>query len=192
MSHAQERILKADLNEIRLDHLSRYRWAADRLSGKRVIDAACGCGYGSAVLADVGCDVTAIDISELAISYAKKHWSRADIDWQVCDLHTPALPKADAVVSFETIEHLKRPKLFLRAALHAAPRLLASVPNEAVFPHDPRKQPFHCRHYTRAQFIKRLAECGWRVTAWFGQADKISPVVPELEGRTLIVDAVRA
>jgi len=188
---AQERLFKADLADIRLDHLSRYRWAANRISGKRVIDAACGCGYGSAMLADVGCDVVGIDVSDLALAYAKKHWTRETIDWVKCDLECPELPQSDVVVSFETIEHLKRPKRFLTAAREAAPRLLASVPNEDVFPFDPRKNPFHQRHYTLAQFTKRLKECGWRVTAWFGQADKVSPVVPELIGRTLIVDAVR-
>lgn len=191
---ATERLYKSDLGGVRADHLSRYLWVSEYLGDKgHVIDAACGCGYGSSILADRGCDVTAIDVSEVALAYAKKHWDRQSITWaQLNLLEAPVLPTADAVVSFETIEHLKRPKVFLRAAREAAPRLIVSVPNEDVFPFSPKANPFHCRHYTRAQLFKRLSECGWTVTAWFGQLDKHSLVEPELEGRTLIVDAVRS
>lgn len=191
---ATERLYKSDLDDVRQDHLSRYRWAAERVGGGHVIDAACGCGYGSSIFADHGCKVTAIDVSEVALTYGKKHWDRPSISWVQMDLlNEPVLPEADVVVSFETVEHLKRPKRFLRAAHEAAPRLLLSVPNEAVFPWSKAKNPFHCRHYTKDQLEKRLRECGWTVQAWFGQRDKFSMVWPDLEdGRTLIVDAVRA
>jgi 2-polyprenyl-3-methyl-5-hydroxy-6-metoxy-1,4-benzoquinol methylase len=191
---ATERIYKSDLDSVREDHLARYLWAAERIGDKgHVIDAACGCGYGSSVLADRGCDVTAIDVSGKALSYARQHWDRPSIDWLRMDLlEDPQLPQADVVVSFETVEHLKRPKLFLRAARLAAPRLIMSVPNEAVFPWSKAKNPFHCRHYTKEQLEKRLRECGWRVQAWFGQKDKFSLVWPDLEEcRTIIADAVR-
>lgn len=191
---ATERLYKSDLDSVREDHLARYLWAAERIGDKgRVIDAACGCGYGSSVLADRGCDVTAIDVSEKALSYAKQHWDRPSINWLRMDLlEDTQLPQADVVVSFETVEHLKRPKLFLRAARLAAPRLIMSVPNEAMFPWSKAGNPYHCRHYTKEQLFKRLRECGWKVTDWFGQTGKRGPVVPELEGRTLIVDAVRS
>lgn len=191
---ATERLYKSDLGDVRRDHLSRYLWAAERLGDHgRVVDAACGCGYGSSVLADRGCEVTAIDVSDVALACAKRHWDRPSIAWVKMDLlDAPDLPEADAVVSFETVEHLKRPKVFLRAAAVAAPRLILSVPNEDVFPYDPKRNPYHCRHYTKDQLFKRLRECGWTVTAWFGQKDKFSLVEPERIGRTLIVDAVRA
>lgn len=192
---ATERLYKSDLGDVRQDHLSRYLWAAERLGDKgHVIDAACGCGYGSSILADRGCSVTAIDVSDAALDYARKHWDRPAISWVRMNLlDEPVLPEADVVVSFETVEHMKRPKLFLRAAHKAAPRLLLSVPNEAVFPWSKSKNPFHCRHYTKSQIEKRLAECGWTVKAWFGQRDKFSLVWSNLEdGRTIIADAVRS
>lgn len=191
---ASERLYKSDLVDVRQDHLSRYLWAAQRLGDSgRVIDAACGCGYGSSILADRGCTVTAIDVSEPALAYAKRHWDRPSITWvQMNLLDDPALPEADAVVSFETVEHLKRPKVFLRAAHKAAPRLLVSVPNEDVVPWAKFKNPYHCRHYTKEQLEKRLRECGWKVQAWFGQRDKFSNVWADLEEcRTIIADAVR-
>jgi len=191
---ATERQFHDSLDGFRQDHLARYLWVSELLGDTgHVIDAACGCGYGSSILADRGCDVTAIDVSEVALAYGKKHWDRPSIAWvQMNLLEAPALPKADAVVSFETVEHLKRPKVFLKAARLAAPRLIVSVPNEDVFPFNRKKHPFHCRHYTREQLFRRLEECGWSVKAWFGQEGKTGPVVPELVGRTLIVDAVRS
>jgi 2-polyprenyl-3-methyl-5-hydroxy-6-metoxy-1,4-benzoquinol methylase len=190
---ATERLYKSDLGDVRQDHLARYLWAAERLGDRgHIIDAACGCGYGSSILADRGCDVTAIDASDVALAYGRKHWDRPSITWSRMNLlDAPVLPQADAVVSFETVEHLKRPKVFLRAAYAAAPRLILSVPNETIYPWSRSKNPFHCRHYTRDQLFKRLRECGWKVTDWFGQRDKFSLVWPELEGRTLIVDAAR-
>jgi len=191
---ATERQFHDSLDGFRQDHLARYLWAAERIGDRgHVIDAACGCGYGTSILADRGCTVTGIDASPEALAYAKTHWDRPAITWLQADLlGVLSLPKADAVVCFETLEHLKRPKIFLRAAHEAAPRLILSVPNEAVVPWAQMKNPYHHRHYTKDQLVKRLRKCGWTVTAWFGQRDKFSMVWPEIEGRTLIVDAVRA
>lgn len=190
---AQERRYDCSLDTIRRDHAARYQWAARRLScGSTAIDAACGCGYGSAILANSGCYVVGYDVSKKALRYARKHWSAPAIEWRVADLNASPLPEADAVVSFETIEHLADPEPFLQRASLAAKRLLASVPNEAVMPYSPKANPFHHRHYTRDEFAGLLNRCGWEPVAWFGQQGKHSDVEPGLTGRTLIVDAVRA
>lgn len=188
-----ERQLASHLSGIRNDHLARYLWVSERLGDNgHVIDAACGCGYGSSVLADRGFNVTSIDIASDAIDYAKKHWDRPSITWRVGDLSTPELPHADFVVSFETVEHLRDPKPFLLAAHKAAPRLVVSVPNQNVIPFVKKRFPFHYRHYTLSEITGLLDECGWTVTDWFGQRDKFSMVWPQLDGRTIVVDAVRS
>lgn len=188
---ASERQLKASLDDVRADHLARYRWAAARVPAGALIDAACGCGYGSAILADAGHTVAAFDVSPVAIHFAEQHWHRRNIAWRLANVSTTAFPAADVVVSFETLEHLDDPKAFLFAARAAAPRLLISVPNEKVIPFSKAAFPFHHRHYTRKSLARRLEMCGWRATAWFGQADKFAPVEPDLQGRTLIADAER-
>lgn len=185
-----ERQMETVLSDVRADHTARYHWAAQRLSG-RILDAACGCGYGSAILADAGLSVVAVDVSEDAIEHAAKHWSRPGIEWLCADVTAMTFPPADAAVSFETIEHLPSPLGFLQSLREAAPRLLASVPNEAVIPFAAKPYPFHFRHYTRGELEELLRAAGWVVERWWGQKGKRSPVGDTVSGRTIVVEARR-
>jgi len=177
---------------IRLDHVNRYQWAARQLgTGCRVVDLACGVGYGTQLLAQAGHEVIGLDRDREAIEYARKHYAhdRACF-WRTDAEHLRIAAEYDAVTCFETIEHIKDPRPMLRELAKAAPRLLASVPNELAFPW--QGHAYHYRHYTRAEFQALLAECGWRVTEWWGQVGKDSDVERECKGRTLIAVAERA
>lgn len=172
--------------------MARYEWVAARLpKGSRVLDLACGVGYGAHILAQAGHHVTAVDVSAEAILYAKAHYSHPHITFrqgQAEELHADETGRFDAVVSFETIEHLPEPASFLRHWSDYAGVLFASVPNETVFPHGGRIK-FHHRHYTKAEFNSLLSACGWHVGEWHGQAGPESEVAPDIEGRTLIAVA---
>ncbi len=174
---------------MRADHVARYEWACERVKG-HVIDAGCNCGYGAAILADAGLRVTAIDNWAEGLAFAKEWWDRPAITWQETNLEAATLVsgKVDAVVAFEIIEHLGNPYPLLAEARRAAPLLLASVPNEDVWPHTPRLAPAHKRHYTRAQFGALLLECGWSTIEWWGQDGGESPVERDVSGRTLVVE----
>lgn len=191
---AGERQVAPDLTKIRRDHVARYEWARDEIRKVRpyasVIDVACGVGYGSHILAESGCHVTAIDIDADAIEYAKKHWSHKNITYLVADASTlTQLGRYDVAVCFETIEHLKQP-LTLLQALRCAPVLLASVPNEDVFPF--KRVKFHYRHYTKSEFNELLVFAGFKVSEWFGQEGPHSEVCAGVNGRTLVVKAERS
>ena len=189
-----ERQVAPELSGIRRDHVARYEWAARLLAPEsRVIDLACGVGYGAAILHDAGHAVAAFDRSAFAIEYARRHYHcRAGIRYGVADANELSLASTfDAAVCFETVEHIEDPLPMLRELCRSAPILFASVPNERVFPHEGRIK-FHYRHYTRGEFKALLERAGYRVVAWFGQAGPESEVEPDIEGRTLIAHAVRA
>ena len=187
-----ERQVAPSVDGIRRDHLSRYEFAASRLGGN-VLDLACGIGYGSSILADAGCNVVAIDRSGAALDYGRAHYPRDSVEYHELDLDGVSLEafSADAAVCFEAIEHLTDPGQLLREIAKSAPVLIASVPNEAVFPYKSLHNNYmgykwHVRHYTKAQFEQLLNENGWSVTEWHGQAGPHSEVEPDVNGRTLV------
>ena len=151
-----ERQVAPTLEGIRRDHTARYEFAASRLpDGSRVIDAACGVGYGSLILAREELHVAAFDCDEEALAYAREHYADERIAYATQDLAACAsFEQCDAAVCFETIEHIEDPRPLLRS-LRAAPLLIASVPNEDAMPWrraDGSTTQYHFRHYTKAQF----------------------------------------
>ncbi|RUU29758.1 class I SAM-dependent methyltransferase [Mesorhizobium sp. M6A.T.Ce.TU.016.01.1.1] len=190
-----ERQVSPTIDGIRRDHTARYEFAAKQFrKPSRLVDLACGVGYGSAILADAGHTVVGIDRSEAAIDYGRAHFHRDKVALRAGDVMEAegfVANSFDAAVCFETIEHLADPLPMLKALHAVAPRLVASVPNETVFPHRGRILHHH-RHYTRAEFAELLESAGWRVTGWFGQVGPESEVEPDVEGRTIVVTASRA
>lgn len=190
-----ERQVAATLDGIRKDHVARYQWAAGLIApGSKVIDAGCGVGYGSKVLAATGCKVHAFDNDYDALGYAAEHYVSENILYEHADFRLGLKFKpADAAVCFEVIEHLEDPRPLLTELGRSVQVLLASVPNEDVFPHGGRIL-YHHRHYTWDQFTALLNECGWTVAGTFGQEGPESPVherwLPKRD-RTLIARCVR-
>jgi SAM-dependent methyltransferase len=189
-----ERQVAPTIDGIRRDHVARYEFAANQVrKHARVIDLACGIGYGCAVLADAGHTVVGIDRSAAATDYGRAHFGRRKVALRTGDVMDVAgyeTDSFDVATCFETIEHLADPLPMLQALHRVAPRLIASVPNEAVFPHRGRILHHH-RHYTRAELAQLLESAGWRITGWFGQAGPESEVEPDVEGRTIVVTAAR-
>jgi len=108
-----ERQIGQKLDDIEKKHVERYLFARKYCKDKEVLDAACGCGYGSNILSKEANNVLGVDYSQEAIDYAKKYWIAENILFQQFDLNGDLVPlgKFDAIVSFETIEHLDTPIL---------------------------------------------------------------------------------
>lgn len=194
-----ERQVAPTLDGIRRDHVARYQHAAKTIPpDSRVIDFACGIGYGCKILADAGHVARGFDVDEEAIAYGREHFvetagGRATL--HVADGNAPGeLGEADAAVCFETIEHIEDPRPLLKALRQSAPLLIASVPNEAVMPwqrEDGSTTLYHFRHYTKLQFAELLRSCGWCAVEWYGQEGPESEVAQGVNGRTLIAVAQR-
>ena len=193
MLKSGERQVATRREDVREDHTARYDWAAKTLPPNSfVIDLGCGIGYGAKILADAGHRVFAIDTDVETIAHAQAHFAHERIEFVAAPAEAIYLPKADAAVCFEVIEHLADPLPVLAKLCEAAPILLASVPNEDVFPWRP-EYAFHHRHYTFSQFRDLLCGAGFGLKWVGGQLNAQSPVQADgVTGRTIVVEAVAA
>lgn len=195
MHQTGERQVGTRLEDIRLDHRERYRWACERLpEGAALLDAGCGVGYGSALLSAKAASVVGVDASDEAIAFADRHWSNEKITFGRQDLHflhfDAEQPLFDAAVCFECIEHLAVPELFLlrlRQYLKPGAPLLLSVPFETMRPFHPHLNPYHFMHYTLNDLHGLLARAGFVSEEVHSQDDEA--VLPNLEGRFLLCQA---
>jgi ubiquinone/menaquinone biosynthesis C-methylase UbiE len=164
---------------VRHQHLARYEWACQFARGARVLDAACGTGYGSRMLAAAGAThVQGLDIDADALAEAAAQPGTACLEFAMGDV--TALPLEDAwadlFVCFETIEHVENDDAAVREAarvLRPSGRFLCSSPNRTVTNpgtaiHDPPFNRFHVREYTLAEFDALLRRHFAEVT-WHGQ-----------------------
>jgi SAM-dependent methyltransferase len=148
-------------------HLARYRWACRFVqAGMTAIDAACGLGYGSAIIADRTnpLRVRSMDNSEYAIDYARTAWAgrRPSLEFICGDVATLGVDDATAgaVVSFETIEHLQDPAPFLREVrrtLSPGGYFVGSVPNLWIDETGKDPNPYHFHVFDRERLLDTLS-----------------------------------
>lgn len=95
-------------NEVRFqEHLKRYA-AIRRFCYGGVLDFACGCGYGSYILAvnpDVS-KVTGLDVDALAVEWAKSQFLHPKTIYQVGNCKDIS-DEFDTLVCLETVEHIE-------------------------------------------------------------------------------------
>jgi SAM-dependent methyltransferase len=151
--------------EIAYEHWHRYAFARAFARGRRVLDAACGEGYGSALLARAGGDVLGVDIEPAAVAHARARYAGVPgLRFEAGDATAlDALPEAgfDLIVSFETLEHVQAHERLLDGfARLLAPRglLLISTPDKRTYTDLTGEQnPHHVRELYRDQFEALLA-----------------------------------
>ena len=178
------------LDDIRADHVERYELASSLVYGD-ILDAACGCGYGSFILAIDGLKgrVFGVDISANAINYANRHWRCDNNNFSLCDLNSiEVIGRFDWLVCFETIEHLENPGRFLKIAAKYCQHIICSVPNENIIPKTPGRYKYHYRHYTRKEIVDLLEECGFTVDEVMFQRNHLKTgFLRREEGRTIVI-----
>jgi SAM-dependent methyltransferase len=140
-------------------HLVVYRWIAERCAGRRVVDMACGEGYGAAVLAERASEVVGVDANPEAFEHARLRYHAPHLRFQraLVEEFAEGAPY-DAIVFLQTIEHVEEPShLLSRFASLLSPGgvLYITTPNRLTLaPAGAERSgnPWHVREYTPEEF----------------------------------------
>jgi SAM-dependent methyltransferase len=146
-------------------HLAVYEWIGARVAGLRVLDMACGEGYGSEVLSRSASSVVGVDANPDAHEHARLRYRRQNLTFERGMVEnwrpTPPEPASlDAVVFLQTIEHVQDPAGVLRhfrgllseggVAYISTPNVLTLAPAG-----EPRSgNPWHIREYRHDEFAQ--------------------------------------
>jgi SAM-dependent methyltransferase len=160
-----ERVIPGEVDvDLLNEHMARYTFAARLARGKRVLDAGCGAGYGSADLARAAERVVGVDRAPEAIEFARARYAAPNLSFEEASVE--ALPHADGsfelVVAFEVIEHLEDWRGFLREArrvLVANGQLVVSTPNKLYYTESrgaDGANPFHVHEFDFEEFRAEL------------------------------------
>ncbi|MEM1411687.1 MAG: methyltransferase domain-containing protein [Pseudomonadota bacterium] len=159
-----ERFTPECVREIWYEHVHRYAFAAPLVAGKRVLDAACGEGYGSALLATTAASVDGVDVAAEAVDHARARYAGVqNLEFHRSDVTGLPFPDDhfEAIVSFETLEHLEAQDAMLsefRRVLRDDGVLLISSPDRAVYSDQyGNDNEFHVRELYREELEALLA-----------------------------------
>nr|HRC86310.1 class I SAM-dependent methyltransferase [Thermoanaerobaculia bacterium] len=159
-----------------LEHsLERYRKALPYVGGKRVLDIACGSGYGSRMLLDAGArEVVGVDLSPEAVGYAEATYGCPGLRFVASDAMSFEGGGFDVITSFETLEHVPDPRLFLatlRSRLGPGGLLLLSastVPTSDLY-------VFHLHDFDADELRRLVREAGLEICDELEQHDRFTP-----------------
>jgi SAM-dependent methyltransferase len=138
-------------------HLVVYEWIAARTHGRRIVDLACGEGYGSAVLGRTAASVVGVDANPDAFAHAQAKYTTATVTFER-DMIELWNGDVDCVVFLQTIEHVQDPDAVLeRVRTLIGPRGVAYVSTPNVLTLAPKGEarsgnPWHVREYRPAEF----------------------------------------
>ena len=138
-------------------HLVVYEWIAERAAGRRVVDMACGEGYGSETLAGVAASVVGVDANPEAHEHARLRYVRPNLRFEQNLVEAFSKP-CDAVVFLQTIEHVQDAGAILdhfKSMLEPGGLVFVSTPNLLTLaPPGAEKSdnPWHVHEYRAAEF----------------------------------------
>ncbi len=169
MQYTGERVIPEVMNPKNghlLEHVARYEFAKSYCRG-RVLDIACGVGYGIDILLDGPqeekiTEIVGLDVCQESIEYAKHMYGFLKATFYQQDISEENLYKKygtfDTIISMETIEHLQDDYGFidnLTKLLKDDGTLIISTP----FGRGRGKPcgcPFHLHQYVEEEFLELL------------------------------------
>jgi len=175
-------------------HVARYLAAGPYATGRRVLDAGCGTGYGACLLKSAGAaEVLAVDRDPEAVRLSEQRFAAEGVTFRVgdCEELGNVSGPFDVICNFEVLEHMAHPERFLQGAgrlLAAEGVLLVSTPDAAATPPSAGGRPrnrFHLYEWRRDEFRELLA-------AHFAEVElRVQVESMALTSRREAVDALR-
>jgi ubiquinone/menaquinone biosynthesis C-methylase UbiE len=160
-----ERVIPGQVNDdLWSEHVARYAFARRYAQGKRVLDAGCGTGYGSAELAQSAAEVIGVDLAADAIEYASANYPIAGLRFLESSCSAVPFPPEsfDLVVAFEVIEHLTNYRAFLDECTRVLTRdglFIVSSPNKSYYAETRAAtgpNPYHEYEFEAEEFVREL------------------------------------
>lgn len=156
--------LHAETEEEVQAHVARYEYACGLMQATDVVlDAACGSGYGTEMLARHAARLVGLELSEDALEYARVHHQQSNLEFHRADLNQPIpWPDShfDAIVSLETLEHLTNQNGLIaefHRLLKTGGHLIISSPDHGVTSRAGIPNPFHVAELSKAEFVAMLS-----------------------------------
>jgi len=145
-------------------HEARYRFALNYIGGDKLLDVACGTGYGLPILLSAVKYVIGVDVDVPALLSASRELSGLNGSLVLASgCYLPFRDNAfDAITSFETIEHLQDRPTFvteLARVLISSGVCIFSTPN-AIYTrplNGKPRNPYHVYEYDPSEFRAFLA-----------------------------------
>ncbi|MGH7255101.1 MAG: class I SAM-dependent methyltransferase [Nitrospirales bacterium] len=170
-------------------NLSGYVWAADQLGdlGKlRVLDIACGTGYGTHYLGTRARQVVGVDVAPVVVARNRVRYRTERVQFLVMDGTALGFRSAvfDAIISQDTIEHIQEDRRFVDEVvrvLRPGGTLVLFTPHGKVRGRRP-DDPYHVREYVPAELAALLAP-HFHSIRWFGrrQGDRLKAVEQHMD-----------
>lgn len=186
MQFTGERFVPTEQGKIRLEHYHRYATVLDAVAGKKVLDLACGEGYGSNLMAERAHSVVGVDVSSESVQHAADTYQKANLKF--CQGNAAALCFSDAsfdvVISFETIEHLaEQTKMIqeIRRVLRSDGILVMSSPNRPIYSEESGEHnEFHVKELDYDEF-DALLKTEFPSVRYYGQRMLMGSVIQSLD-----------
>lgn len=155
-----------------------YDWLTEYFNDRevRLLDIACGAGYGSNIFSKVG-KVVAVDIDEDVVEHARRHYKTVNTSFKVGSADDrsflESLGKFDAVISLATVEHIGDHRGFLRwvkRALRPDGVFVVSFPSTFTLDY---AAPHHRRDISRRAARRLFREYGFDIVKTFYQREVV-------------------
>ncbi len=174
------------------EHISRYESIQGLLKDKIVLDIASGSGYGTYLLSDKAKKVYGVDIETEALEYAKRNYAKENIEYILGSAENIPLPDSsiDVLVTFETIEHVKDYKTFMREIKRVLKKdgyAIISTPNDPEFPEG---NHFHLHEFEEDELKELLTKTFNNVEMYYQYTWITAAIIDEEKARKNMTNLV--